>query len=184
MLLLNHVINAWESGPDSEKASLLVRLGVTAIARGTPPKPQRFGVQQSALMEVVTQGAGLLYDQEQDEDMLALALRLSKHVLEFGQPSEPGLRLTAALARKNADTETALEAWLRLLAAYPQGDIRWYEARYESLALMQAIDPARALDTYRQYRILNPKPAPDPWAEKISSLFHDTIPAQDSWPTP
>jgi len=184
VLILNHVINAWESGPDSEKASLLVRLGVTAIARGIPPKPERFGVQQSALMEVVAQGAGLLYDLDQDDDMLALALRLSKHVLEFGQPSEPGLRLTASLATKNGDIDTALEAWLRLLAAYPQGELRWYEARYESLALMQAIDPARALETYRQYRILNPKPAPDPWAEKISSLFHDPNPAQDSGPTP
>lgn len=184
VLVLNSVIDAWESNPDITIAAHLVSIGAPVIARVTPPEPERFGVQHSALIEVVAHAASFMADETDDQDMLALALRLSKQVLAYGQGSEPGLRRTASIAFRANDAQTALDAWLRLLAAYPQGDDRWYEARYESLAIMKQLDAPRAYDTFKQFRTLNPTLGPAPWNEKIAELFDEPPPTQSTGGTP
>lgn len=171
VLILNQLIELWETGPTPQTASSLVGVGVPIIARVVPPEPATLGVQQSSLLEVVAHAAMFLHAHAPDADMLALAVRLSDRVLEQGQPSEGGLRRTSELALMNQDAATALEAWLRLLAAFPQGDDRWYEARYESLVLMLQIDPDRARTTYEQFRTLNPELGGPPWDEKFRGLF-------------
>jgi hypothetical protein len=171
VLILNHIITSWESEEALDTARLLVEIGAPVISRVTPPMPERIGVQQSALMEAVAHAADALADGDQDNDMRLLAMRLCQQVLTRGQPSEPGLRRTASIADELAQPEIALEAWLRLLAAYPEGDERWYEARYESLVFMNQIDPARAQSTFDQFQTLNPTLGPSPWREQYEVLF-------------
>lgn len=175
VLILNHVIKAWRVDQGVANARMLIDIGVPVIARVSPPEPGRIGVQQSALMEAVAHAANELADEQQDNEMRLLAMRLCEQVLSRGQPSEPGLRRTASIATELRRSETALQAWLRLLAAYPQGDNRWYEARYESLVIMTQVDPARAQDTFDQFQILNPTLGPLPWRDQYDALFQREV---------
>lgn len=171
MLVLNILVDQWSIAHSPRVARLLVDVGSPVIARVAPRSGERITVQTSALMEVIAEAALTIAEEDAENPMLELAYRFSKQVLNEGQPSEPGLRRTAELATTLSDTQIRLEAWLRLLAAYPQDDHRWYEARYESLAAMQLLDPARAFDTFKQFRVLNPSLGPAPWNQRIAGLF-------------
>lgn len=176
MLVLNILVDQWSIAHSPRVAQLLVEVGSPVIARVAPRSDERITVQTSALMEVIADAALSLAEDDDNEPMLELAYRFSEQVLTQGQPSEPGLRRTADLAQRLSDNQTRLEAWLRLLAAYPQDDDRWFEARYESLAVMQLIDPARAYDTFKQYKVLNPSLGPAPWNQRIADLFAEPLP--------
>ncbi|MFG0314177.1 MAG: hypothetical protein ACF8LL_08335, partial [Phycisphaerales bacterium] len=175
VIILNAVVAQWERHKDEETARDLIEIAVPVLGRITPPAPEPIGLQQSALIEVVAGAALYLHDQDPDPAMRDLAFRLSNQVLERGQPSERGLRQSTRLAEEVGDAEALLESWLRLLAAYPQDDARWYEARYESLRVMIRIDPARARETYNQFKVLNPSLGPSPWNERISALFDEQV---------
>lgn len=176
ILVLNILVDQWSIAHSPRVAQLLVGVGSPVLARVAPRSGERMTVQTSALMEVIADAALTLSEDEDDDSMLQLAYRFSKQVLTQGQPSEPGLRRTAELATRLDDNQTRLESWLRLLAAYPQDDDRWFEARYESLAAMQLIDPARAFDTFKQYKVLNPSLGPSPWNQRIADLFAESLP--------
>lgn len=174
LLTLNTIIERWEVERQTRDARHLIDFGVPILASMTPGAPERINPQVSSLIETISDAAGQLAELDSDESLARLALRLSKQVLERGSPSEPGLRRTAVLASRAADPESELEAWLRLLAAYPQDEARWYEARYESLRVMRSIDPARARSTFDQFRVLNPRLGPPPWNERIAAIFPET----------
>lgn len=180
LLTLNTIVERWETQRRARDARVLVEFGVPVLARMTPGAPERINPQVSSLIEIISDAAEHLAERDSDDSLFRLALRLSRQVLDRGQPSEPGLRRTAALASRAGDAETELEAWLRLLAAYPQDESRWYEARYESLRVMRSIDPVRARSTFEQFRVLNPQLGPEPWNQRIASLFPD----QPAEPTP
>jgi len=171
VLVLNALIDLWASRKDSRLAGFIVQIGSPVLARVTPKAPASIGLQTSALIETVAHAAKLLSDSTGDDDQLDLAARLSRQVLDRGQPSEAGLRRVVEVARDQNDEPTQLEAWLRLLAAYPVDDDRWFQARYESLALMLKIDPARARQTFEQFQVLNPDLGPSPWNERFAQLF-------------
>lgn len=171
VLILNTLIAFQQRNDSVQIATLIVEYGVEVIERVVPRVPERFGVQSSALMETVASAADTIHNSNEDQSMRRLALRLSEQVLEYGQASETGLRFTAELAESDANLDLALQAWLRLLAAYPTDDPRWYESRYHSLRLMLSAQPAQAIQAYKQYRVLNPSPAPEPWGGKIEGLF-------------
>jgi tetratricopeptide (TPR) repeat protein len=173
VIILNAVVTQWERQQDEDSARDLIEIAVPVLGRMTPKAPEPIGLQQSALIEVVAGSALFLHAQNPDPAMRDLAFRLSNQVLERGQPSERGLRQSAKLAEEVGDAETLLESWLRLLAAYPPDTDRWYEARYESLRVMNRIDPTRARETYNQFKVLNPSLGPPPWNTRISALFDD-----------
>lgn len=171
VLILNNLIAYQQANESVQIAELIVEYGVEVIDRVVPRVPERFGVQSSALMETVAFAANSNHKERDDQSMRRLALRLSEQVLEYGQASEIGLRFTADLAESESDTALALKAWLRLLAAYPEDDPRWYEARYHTLRLMLILQPEQAIQAYKQYRVLNSSLAPDPWGAMIEELF-------------
>lgn len=176
LLILNTVIERWDATRQMTDAERLSGFGVSVLARMTPKAPERIGIQTSRLAEVISDAAEMLGSAREDTRMTELAMRLAKQILERGSPSEPGLRRTARLAEVLNDQESQLEAWLRLLASYPQDDERWYEARYESLRVMLLSDPMQARETYEQFRVLNPTLGPAPWNERIASLFSEPVP--------
>lgn len=176
LLTLNRVIERWDDSRLALDAERLTGFGVSVLARMTPKAPEHIGIQTSRLAEVISDAAELLGSTRNNPSMTQLALRLSKQIIERGSPSEPGLQRTARLAESLKDRDTQLEAWLRLLASYHQDDERWYEARYESLRVMMMIDPTRAIETYQQYKVLNPTLGPAPWNQRIATLFNETAP--------
>jgi len=175
ILIFNDVLDQWQQRKDVELARRVISLGSGILAKQTPAYPEPMGIQMSTLAETVAQAGLYLWETLQDEESHRLALRLSILVLDRGTPSEPGLRRTAALAAKDKDYKHELDAWLRILAAYPSDDERWYEARYESLRVMKQVDFKRAINAYDQFLVLHPNLGPAPWNERIAALFGDSI---------
>jgi len=134
-----------------------------------PPAP--LGVQVSTLAEQIAQAAWLRWTERADPAMHDLASRLTSLVLDRGMPTDPGLRLTIAVASQASDPSTELEAWLRLLASYQPGEKQWYEARFHSLRLMLVTEPDRARETYSQFTVLNPDLGIAPWNSMYAELF-------------
>lgn len=177
LLLLNRFVENWQAQRTPQTARSICDLGAQVLASMTPPHPEALGLQVSTIAELIGDAAQMLWERDRDQTpMRDLALRVSKMVLDRGEPSEAGLRRTAALASSTGDGDTELEAWLRLLAAYPEDDERWYEARYESLRVMHQSDPDRAQRTFAQYRVLHPDLGPEPWASRIADLFGLPVP--------
>ena len=170
VLVLNYLIDQWEQEKSSEVAGHLLDLGPVVLARLLPKAPARISVRTSSLAEVIMD-AGMHFSEDPDSDAHQLSLQLARQLIERGSPSEPGLRLTTRLADNGGDDITALEAWLRLLAAYPAGEDRWFEARYESLVILSRVDVVRAKATLDQFRILNPQLGGDEWREKFEQLI-------------
>lgn len=179
VLMFNDSIRAWQTRQNASNAQHVIDLGSKVLANQMPVFPNPMGLQVSTVAEMIAQAAEYLWTTRQDSGSHALALRLSLLVLDRGQPTEQGLRRTTRLTNHAKDYKHGLEAWLRLLAAYPSSDERWYEARYESLRVMKEVEFARALSAYGQYRVLHPSLGPAPWNEKIASLFGDPVPPSD-----
>ena len=181
VLVFNTMMEQWGKRPDGLVARRVVDLGSVILAEHMPPYPEPMGGEMSGVAETVAKAGMYLWEAHNETDDLDLALRVSLMVLERGIPTEQGLRRTAALAGEAKDSTNELEAWLRLLGAYPSMDERWYQARYESLRVMKLVDFSRAISAYDQYRVLHPNLGPSPWNARIAGLFGDTVP-QESTP--
>lgn len=175
ILIFNDAILQWQQRQSGRNARRLVDLGSAVLAKQTPAYPEPLGIQVSTVAEMIAQAAAYLWASNDDREARDLAMRVSLLVLDRGNPSEPGLQRTAHLAAQFNDNQHELQAWLRLLAAYPTADDRWYQARYESLRVMKLIEFSRALNAYDQYKVLHPNLGPAPWNAKIASLFGDSI---------
>jgi hypothetical protein len=179
VLLLNDLISVWKLKHSANNARRVVDIGSVVLASQTAPYPEPIGIQVSTIAEVIAESAAYLWTSRNDSESRDLALLISLLVLERGNPSEQGLRRTALLANNLGDQENELESWLRLLAAYSATDDRWYEARFESLRVMNEVDPIRARKAYAQFKALHPSLGPQPWSTKISNLFGES-PVQGS----
>jgi hypothetical protein len=180
VVIFNDTIRRWQSQQTTKVAKRLTVLGPVVLAKSSPPYPEPLGIQGSAVGEAIAQAGMYLWTSRQDVDGRDLAFRVSLMVLARGQPSESGLRLTVVLANETGDQAHELEAWLRLLAAYPSTTTRWYEARYESLRVMVELDPIRARKAYAQYTVLHPSLGPEPYNTKIAVLFGDSVPVDST----
>ncbi len=176
ILMFNSAVRSWKTRKSKQLADRIVNMGAQVLAKQTPAYPQEIGLQVSAIAEVIADAAMYLWTQSGDEASRALAMRVSLLVLERGQVSEAGLRRTAYLSKEIGDKQTELDAWLRLLAAYPQDDDRWYEARFESLRVMRQLDFVRAQSAFDQFVALYPSLGPAPWNAQIADLFGVTLP--------
>ncbi len=182
VMLLNDSILRWQSEKSIRVARRLVNLGTSVLSKQLPAYPAIVGSQLSKVAEVIAESADYLWTRLNDEQSRDLALRMSLLVLDRGQPSEPGLRRTALLTNSAGDSKNELESWLRLLAAYPSSDDRWYEARYESLRVMFGVDAARARKAYTQFKVLHPSRGPEPWNTKMAILFGERTRSEEGAP--
>ena len=171
IVLYNSDIADWNKSQSVQLARRIIEMGSAIFSQLAPPDPQPVGIQASKVGEQVIESASFVWKRENDLAARDLAYRVSLIILSRGQPSEPGLRKIIELTNELGDQENQLESWLRLLAAYPTDDSRWYEARYYSLKGMLALDPQRARTAFQQYKALHPTPGPSPWGEQIESLF-------------
>jgi len=176
VLIFNCTIKDWQSKPTERSARILIDLGAKVLAKESSPHPEPLGVQVSSVAEIIAQAGAYLWESHDEDEARVLSLRLSILVMDRGDPTEPGLRRTAHLAERSDDLSHALDAWLRLLGAYPESTEDWYTARYESLRLMLAIDPIRAQDAYAQFKALHPNTNESQWGVSISELFGEGTP--------
>lgn len=175
VLLLNDAIGKWNTQHSTTNARRLVDLGTGVLAKQLPAHPKPMNAQVSNMARLIAQASAYLWTQSKDTSARDLALRMSLLVLDRGYPTEPGLRLTAELCAQTNDQKHELDAWLRLLAAYPTSDDRWYESRYQSLRVMFELDQDRARSAFAQFKVLHPTLGPAPWNTKIAALFGESI---------
>ena len=180
VLVLNDAISMWSTHRNTLHARRLIDLGTAVLSHQLPAYPEPMNAQVSNIAGLISQASSYIWDQSKDESARDLALRMSLLILDRGYPTEQGLRLTAELCGQKNDQKHELEAWLRLLAAYPTSDDRWYEARYESLRVMFRLDQSRARSAYAQFKVLHPKLGPTPWNTKIAAVFGESIPGVDT----
>lgn len=173
VLLYRRATDRWNRAPDgarAEAARAVVEHGLRIIDRA--------GSDAAALADSITLGIHLnvaqaateLADDAGDSESRALAIRLDEAVLAVYPFSEDALRRLAANAEIAGDNQRSLECWRTILAGSNPGTDPWFEARYESLRLLAAVDPQRAREALAQHLVLYPEYGPPPWGDQIKAL--------------
>jgi hypothetical protein len=168
-------------------AARVVEFGSRVIkGMGSTPEvlanPAAAGVHQT-----VAAAALQVWRATKDPAMLDLQGTLDRALLASTTPSAAILRRHAEGCEARGDPAGALDAWRRLLAGLRESDPAWFEARYHSLRLLAAGDPARAREAMDQHKVMHPKLGPAPWGDQLRALDAQTPPAptrNESGPSP
>ncbi|MEZ6242827.1 MAG: hypothetical protein R3B57_07260 [Phycisphaerales bacterium] len=161
----------WAAPPRHvEEARRVIRYGTRVIEQLRRTDPNLIGAATLGVMDTVASAGEYLFDTVGDTVTRDLALELDKRVLDAGRRPESVLRRTARLAETAGKSDTALDAWLTLMAGLEEGSPFWFEARYESIRLMLVLDPTRAREAMAQFRILHPGTLAPPWDERFADL--------------
>jgi len=127
----------------------------------------------ASLYNSVAEAAFTIWFAEADETMRDIALRLDRAQVEFGRKTTASLRRLAIASEAVGETQEALEAWRMLLAGLPLDSEAWFEARYQSIRLLQLQDPDRAKEVMSQHVVLHPQFGPEPWGDRLRQLRLD-----------
>lgn len=165
------VVEAW-SRPDAgaEEARRLVRFGGRVLANPDDPGDRLAPEALLGVADRVVEGAVYLWENESDETMRDLALRLTGDWFERGLWTEGMLRVLSGLSEETGQTQRAFDAWNTLSTVYEPGEPVWFEARYHAIRLMIDLNPSRAREAMTQHRVLYPSLGPEPWSEKLRAL--------------
>ncbi|MCW5775331.1 MAG: hypothetical protein KIS87_02650 [Phycisphaeraceae bacterium] len=164
---------------DVYAAREVVRYGSRILAGFEPLESSVSNQQVSSLVEAIADAADALWRLERDEAARDAALRLDARLIDLGKHTARSLRRYSRLSEEAGDPEGALDGWRTLLAGLAQGSDEWFEARYESLRLLAALDAPRARIVLDQHKTLFPQFGPEPWGAKLRELDAalQTIPA-------
>jgi hypothetical protein len=123
-----------------------------------------------ALHNAVADAAARIYKQTRDKQMRDIAVAIDKPLLQVGNPPLQVLRRYAELGESAGDKDGALDCWRTIMAGAGTTSPAWFEARYQSIRLLNSIDAARARDAMAQYKVLHPDFGPEPWGPMIKDL--------------
>src|SRR5690606_17005960 len=134
-------------------ARLVVRHGARVMSQFGTDAAALADPSVHTLHDTVARAAAAVWRAEGDEAMRDVALRIDAALIADGHTTLPVLRRYAELSEAAGEADAALDAWRRLLAGLEPSDPEWYEARYHSLRLLAASEPARARQALDQHRI-------------------------------
>jgi hypothetical protein len=123
-----------------------------------------------SLHQVVASVATEAWKGQQDSAARDLAIRLDTRLLQAQPRNQQALRRLAVNADAAGDQRKALDCWRTLLNGLDAGTNDWYEARYESIRLLAALEPARAREAMAQHVVLYPDYGPEPWGSKLKKI--------------
>ena len=155
---------------DAYAAREVVRYGSRILTGFEPLESSVSNQQVSSLIEAIADAADALWRLERDEAARDAALRLDARLIDLGRHTARSLRRYARLNEEAGDAEAALDGWRTLFAGLAQGSEEWFEARYQSLRLLAAIDAPRARFVLDQHKTLFPQFGPEPWGAKLREL--------------
>ncbi|MEL7485082.1 MAG: hypothetical protein AAFN41_12120, partial [Planctomycetota bacterium] len=81
------------------------------------------------------------------------------------------LRALAAGHARLGDAASSAETWLTVLQRAPQNSLMWYEARLESIAQLEVVDPQRARDAAEQFKALHPDLGPPAFRSRFEEVL-------------
>lgn len=123
-----------------------------------------------ALHNAVADAAARVYRQARDTQMRDIAVRIDKPLLMVGNAPIQVLRRYAELGEAAGDQAGALDCWRTLMAGAGTTSPVWFEARYQSMRLLLAVDAQKARDAMAQYKVLHPDFGPEPWGPMLREL--------------
>lgn len=123
-----------------------------------------------SLHNSVAEAAARAYRLSGDKQMREIAVSIDKPLLQIGNATLPLLRRYAELGELAGDRDGALDCWRTIMAAAGTTSPAWFEARYNSLRLLLAMDAVRAREAMVQYKVLHPDFGPEPWGPKLAEL--------------
>ena len=163
-LLFQRAADAWRSAEDD------ARLAREVVRHGSRLLDAARGQGLDFVRDQTARAAALLWKVEKNEAMRALAIKTDRAQLAGGTRTLASLRRLAHLLEDAGDKPGALDAWNELLAGFDETTQEWGEARYNSLRLLIATNPARAAQVYDQHALLHPGGGPAPWGPMIEEL--------------
>jgi len=167
-----HAWDAFADAPDPRLARVIVESGRPLLAEARPGEDGTLDGRGTEILQRVMIAADTLSGAE-SELYDQLAHRLALRLLKEGTPGARALSHIAAIAERHGDPGTALESWLGIVSSSTSDSERWRRARYESLRLLQALDPARWRTAMDQYRLLYPEGIGEPWDARIARIGGD-----------
>jgi hypothetical protein len=186
-LMYKRALTRRERGQGGAEASReIIHYGERLIERMTAnPDAMKDNVVLS-LHQVVAEVASELWDSQQDAAARDTAIKLDTRLLQALPRNQAALHRLARNADAAGDQRRALDCWRTLMSGLDAGTSEWYEARYESLRLLAALEPARAKEALRQHVVLYPDYGPEPWGTKLKKLDEDLAktPTPPSNPAP
>jgi hypothetical protein len=137
-----------------------------------------------ALHNAVADAAARVWRAAHDSYMRDLALEIDRNLAKNGNAPIAVLRRYAEISESVGDRQAALDCWRLLLAGTNPTAPEWFEARYQSLRLLLALDPTRAREAMDQYQVLHPDFGPAPWGSKLRALADQIGPSTIRAPEP
>lgn len=167
-MMLQRAATEWRAdGSSAERARAMVKQGVRALAVDWA------GLNDAARLTVrvyVGEAAAWLWEQEDDERALELAIEMHRAALER-QPNDGALlKRMATLSEAAGDRAKALEAWVRLLAGADVASGAWFEAKTHVIELTAADRPDAARELLEEHRALYPNYGPSPWGDRLREV--------------
>lgn len=170
-LLYRRALDAWSAArADTRAAAEVVAHGARIMTQFRADADALADPAVYNLHNTVADAAAAVWRASADQAMRDTALRIDRNLLDAGKPTGQVLRRYAELSEAAGDAPAALDAWRQLLAGLSAAAPEWYEARYHSLRLLAAADPARARQALDQHKVLHPDLGPDPWGPMLRDL--------------
>jgi len=170
-LIYRRRLEIWRaSATNPESARELVRAGARVVAQFETAKTPVSEPQVASVYGQLAEAAALVWEKESDKSMLAVAIKMDRDLLDAGVRLEASMRRLGTLAEAAEDRLLALDAWRAMLTAVPADSPAWFEARYHTIRLLRAKEPARAAEAMAQLKLLHPDFGPPAWREKLKTL--------------
>lgn len=134
----------------------------TSPDAGDPAVTTLMGVLASAALDV----AG---DNPADE-LLKLAVKLDTLVTTAQPTNADALRRLALSAELTGDRQKALDLWRTLSSGYEAGSPAFFEAKYNTIRLLEMASRLAAAKAMAQHAVLYPEYGPEPWGSKLKQM--------------
>lgn len=135
---------------------------------GAAPDAGDAGV--AMLMGVVASAALDVASDNPADEMLKLAVKLDTLVTTAQPTNADALRRLALSAELTGDRQKALDLWRTLSSGYEAGSLAFFEAKYNTIRLLEMASRLAAAKAIAQHAVLYPEYGPEPWGSKLKQL--------------
>jgi hypothetical protein len=134
----------------------------TAPDAGDPAVATLMGVVASAALDVAVQSPA--------DEMLKLAVKLDTLVTTAQPTNADALRRLALSSELIGDRQKALDLWRTLSSGYEAGTPAFFEAKYNTIRLLEMASRLAAARAMAQHAVLYPEYGPEPWGSKLKQM--------------
>ncbi|MBL0869016.1 MAG: hypothetical protein IBJ18_00380 [Phycisphaerales bacterium] len=124
----------------------------------------------ATLMGVVAAAALDVASENPNDEMLKLAVKLDTLVTTAQPTNAEALRRLALSAELTGDRQKALDLWRTLSSGYEAGSPAFFEAKYNTIRLLEMASRLAAAKAMAQHAVLYPEYGPEPWGSKLKQL--------------